>query len=50
MKCIMCGHEYIDKKYFPFCCKRCKLVDLYNWLDEKYFIPVENIVEDEAEE
>lgn len=27
-------------KYFPFCCERCKLIDLGRWLDGKYQIPV----------
>ena len=25
---------------FPFCCDRCKLIDLGRWLDGKYQIPV----------
>jgi endogenous inhibitor of DNA gyrase (YacG/DUF329 family) len=25
---------------FPFCCERCKLIDLGRWLDGKYQIPV----------
>jgi endogenous inhibitor of DNA gyrase (YacG/DUF329 family) len=27
-------------KYFPFCCERCKLIDLGRWLDGKYQVPV----------
>jgi hypothetical protein len=23
----------------PFCCERCKLVDLANWADERYRVP-----------
>ncbi len=28
-----------DAKTFPFCSERCRLVDLGNWLDEKYRVP-----------
>lgn len=27
-----------EAKYFPFCSRRCKLVDLGAWLDDKYKI------------
>ena len=27
-------------KFFPFCCDRCKLIDLGRWLDGKYQVPV----------
>ena len=27
-----------EAKYFPFCSRRCKLVDLGTWLDAKYKI------------
>ncbi len=26
-------------KFFPFCCERCKLIDLGAWLDGDYRIP-----------
>jgi endogenous inhibitor of DNA gyrase (YacG/DUF329 family) len=26
-------------EFFPFCCERCKLIDLGAWLDAKYRIP-----------
>jgi endogenous inhibitor of DNA gyrase (YacG/DUF329 family) len=32
---------------FPFCCERCKLIDLGRWLDGKYQIPID---EDDDEE
>jgi len=44
VKCPICSKEvkFDDKKKlpqsFPFCSKRCKLVDLGNWLDEEYTI------------
>jgi len=27
--------------YRPFCSKRCKLIDLGSWIDERYVIPDE---------
>jgi len=27
-------------KSFPFCCERCKLIDLGAWLDAEYRLPV----------
>ena len=26
-------------KAFPFCSERCRLLDLGNWLDERYVVP-----------
>lgn len=43
-KCPMCEKkvQFDDKKklppYFPFCSKRCKLIDLGKWLNEEYTI------------
>jgi endogenous inhibitor of DNA gyrase (YacG/DUF329 family) len=28
-----------QRKYFPFCSERCKLIDLGAWLDAEYRIP-----------
>jgi uncharacterized protein len=33
----------------PFCCDRCRLIDLGRWLDEKQRLPVEPGEEEEAE-
>lgn len=41
MICPMCKKEFDGKmgdKYFPFCCERCQLVDLYGWMNEEYVI------------
>jgi uncharacterized protein len=35
---------------FPFCCPRCKQVDLGNWLEEKYRMPAEENQADEGPE
>jgi len=37
-------------KYRPFCCERCKLVDLGRWLDGSYAIPGEPASDEELSE
>ena len=59
IKCPMCEKEvqFDDKKKlplnFPFCSKRCKLIDLGKWLNEEYTIsdPIteESLLEDDRE-
>lgn len=59
IKCPMCEKEvqFDDKKklppYFPFCSKRCKLIDLGKWLNEEYTIsdPIteESLLDDDRE-
>lgn len=40
--------NYYSSEYRPFCCERCRLVDLGQWLDEGYRIPVQGAeIEDE---
>lgn len=42
--CPTCKHltEYsVDNPYRPFCCKRCKLIDLGLWASEQYAIPAD---------
>jgi len=38
IKCPICGKEndYFAEPLGPFCCDRCKLVDLGKWLGEEY--------------
>jgi endogenous inhibitor of DNA gyrase (YacG/DUF329 family) len=40
MKCPICKRVivYEDNPYRPFCSERCKLIDLDNWLSERYRI------------
>lgn len=51
IKCPICGndvtfHEKVEERgrvsalpsNFPFCSRRCKLIDLGKWLDEEYKI------------
>lgn len=58
--CSICGNEF-EFEYkpgdklplnFPFCSKRCKLIDLGRWLNEEYkiSIPLGNIREMSEEE
>ncbi|MCA9593940.1 MAG: DNA gyrase inhibitor YacG [Myxococcales bacterium] len=37
-----------DWEFRPFCSSRCKLVDLSNWLDERYRIPGPLVDEDDG--
>ena len=40
--CPTCGNpvEWSDKQpYRPFCSERCKLIDLGDWIEERYRIP-----------
>ncbi len=43
-RCPICSKVYEiaaldDLPSFPFCCKRCRLIDLGRWADGKYLIP-----------
>ena len=40
-KCPICGKNAqtrAENPHFPFCCSRCKDIDLGDWLGEKYII------------
>lgn len=39
-----------EKKYLPFCSKRCKMIDLGQWLSEKYVIESDTLEEDISNE
>jgi endogenous inhibitor of DNA gyrase (YacG/DUF329 family) len=43
--CLICGRRLggslSDWPQLPFCSKKCKLIDLGRWLDERYAIPAE---------
>jgi len=36
------SHEYPD---YPFCSKRCRIIDLGHWLGEDYRVPGKNAAE-----
>ena len=40
-RCLACKKETQREgnQFFPFCCERCKLIDLGSWLDGKYVLP-----------
>lgn len=39
MRCPICKKEVaFGDPYMPFCSERCRLIDLGNWIDEKYVI------------
>lgn len=43
IECRRCGKPLLYEKvadlpFFPFCSRRCKLIDLGQWLDEKHRI------------
>ncbi|MGE0529612.1 MAG: DNA gyrase inhibitor YacG [Bdellovibrionales bacterium] len=38
---IMQAQEVSQLLYFPFCSKRCRLIDLGRWLKEEYTLPAE---------
>jgi len=33
--------EYLNNKFFPFCSKKCKNIDLFNWLSSKYYLKMD---------
>ena len=42
-RCPMCSHSVAESATaFPFCSERCRLLDLGNWLDERYQVPVDD--------
>jgi endogenous inhibitor of DNA gyrase (YacG/DUF329 family) len=49
VKCPQCKKkfEYYSSEFRPFCSERCRLIDLGQWLEESYTVPVEKLTEDE---
>ena len=42
--CPQCGKDVVwqsESRYRPFCSDRCKMIDLGQWADEDYRIPVD---------
>ena len=39
--CVHCRERPVDPTWRPFCRERCKLLDLRNWIDERYLVPGE---------
>jgi endogenous inhibitor of DNA gyrase (YacG/DUF329 family) len=43
-RCPICSRSYsiaalADLPSFPFCCERCRLIDLGRWIDGAYVVP-----------
>ena len=49
-KCPICRKVCVDTRYKPFCSKRCADVDLGNWLNGSYAVPVQELDESDYEE
>jgi uncharacterized protein len=49
VKCPTCKKEftYYNSEFRPFCSEKCRLIDLGQWLNESYQVPVQNLTEDE---
>jgi len=49
--CPQCKKETLyslDNPFRPFCCERCKLIDLGEWADEAFRVPVQESSEDSS--
>lgn len=49
VKCPHCQKEfnYYESTFRPFCCEKCRLLDLGQWLDESYTVPAHRLSEEE---
>ncbi len=51
MRCPTCKQSVeAGARFRPFCCERCKLIDLGRWLDGSYAIPGEPASDEELSE
>lgn len=41
--------NYYSSDFRPFCCERCRLIDLGQWLTESYTVPVSHLTEEEKQ-
>lgn len=48
-RCPTCDKTFQEKdsKAMPFCCERCRTIDLGRWLDEKQRLPIDPGEEEE---
>lgn len=51
VKCPKCQKlvEYEGNEFRPFCSKRCKIIDLGDWADQKYSVPLDPVFVDQSE-
>ena len=48
MSCPIC-QKPVEKRYGPFCSKRCADLDLWRWLNGAYAVPCDEDLPDEFE-
>ena len=41
--CPICKKELVGSDTPPFCSDRCRLIDLGNWLSDKYAVPGDDL-------
>ena len=41
-RCVQCRQRPVDPEWRPFCSERCRLLDLGNWIGERYRVPSES--------
>lgn len=48
LTCATCGRRFVLEKSpaAPFCCERCRLIDMGRWLNEEIGLPFEGDPED----
>jgi len=46
--CAFCRKQPVDPAWRPFCSQRCRLQDLACWVDGRYTIPGEPVLESES--
>ncbi len=42
--------DYYSSEFRPFCCEKCRMIDLGHWLNESYTVPASKISLEEAEQ
>lgn len=52
VKCPTCDKKfnYYDSEFRPFCCEKCRLIDLGQWFSESYAVPAQKLSEEELSE
>lgn len=41
--------DYYSSEFRPFCSEKCRLIDLGQWLNESYAVPVQKLTEEEQQ-
>lgn len=52
VKCPYCRKESLKEgnPFWPFCCERCKLIDLGKWAKEEYRVAGEGVSQEKKDE